>query len=262
MKHLNKKIFYLIIILLALLIPIFLFINWQSPEIPKIADDSKDVQETPQEIPALSNRDIAIKEVLENPDKIVRRTEINGETYFLTGYDDVFYGDNSKKENKPGQKFGGLIVFKLENGKPVFFWESNEYINVGRVGGFVDINNDGISEIVWEYDLGVTGRNNCFYIYKFVNDRFGLITPAKTIELITPSGGTLKYNRTLLCGDSALTYMKDIDNDGIPEIMVGEFTNAIIGDDIGGRAKDIRIYKYDGDKYYLWKEEKIGEEKP
>jgi len=261
MKYLNKKIFYLIIILLAFLVLAFLFINQQPSEVPEISEDDQNGQEIPEETPVLSNRDIAIKEVLENPDEVVQRTEINGETYLLTGYDDTFYGE-SRKENKPGWEFGGIIVFKLENDKPVMFWESEENINQGRPAYFGDINNDGISEIVWDYYLGVTGRDSCFYVYKFTGDRFKVVTPIKTIEGTTPSGITLKYNRTLIGGDSGLTYMKDIDNDGVPEIIMGSFTGAIIGDDIGGRAKDIKIYKYDGDKYYLWKEETVKASSP
>ena len=120
----------------------------------------------------------------------------------------------------------------------------------------MDINSDGIPEIVWEYDLGVTGRNNAFYVYKFAGDRFKIITPVRTVEGITPSGSILKYNDTLLSGDSGLTQMEDIDNDGVQEITVGDWMGAI-GDNAGG--KDIKIYKYDGDKYYLWKEDKTGE---
>ena len=249
----NKKTVICAIIILSILTTYLLLANLSSR---KNLDNTGNNQTTTPRDNKLSNRDIAIQEVLANPDKLLRRTQINGETYLLTGYDDVFYGDNNKKENKSGQKFGGLIVFKLENGKPILFWESTEYINVGRVGGLIDINNDGIKEIVWEYDLGVTGRNNSFYVYKFAGDGFKLVTPMKIVELTTPLGITLKYNRTLIGGDSSLTYMSDIDNDGIQEITVGDWMG-VIGDNAGG--KDIKIYKYDGDKYYLWKEDKTGE---
>jgi len=254
MKYLNKKTVIYTVIILVLLASIFLGINYLKQN-GSTKDPSNNNNNNPSvEESNLSNRDIAIREVLENPDKI-RRTEINGEVYPLTGYDDTFYG-KSRKENKPGWKDGGIIVFKLVNDKPVFFWESKEIINQGRPAHFQDINNDGINEIVWEYYLGVTGRDNCFYVYKFENSGFKLITPLLTT---TPSGSTWNYNITLLCGDSGLTQMEDIDNDGVQEITVGDWMG-VIGDNAGG--KDIKIYKYDGDKYYLWKEEKIGEEKP
>src|SRR3989344_789865 len=249
----NKKTVIYAIIILALPAIYLLLANWSSDRrLNNVGDNQNIISKNNKP----SNRDIAIQEALTNPDKLLRRAQFNGATYLLTGYDDVFYGDNNKKENKPGWKFGGLIVFKLENGRPVFFWESSENINVGRIGGFMDINSDGIPEIVWEYDLGVTGRNNAFYVYKFENSGFKLITPLLTT---TPSGSTWNYNITLLCGDSGLTQMEDIDNDGVQEIMVGDWKGSI-GDNTAG--KDIKIYKYDGDKYYLWKEEKIGEEKP
>ena len=249
----NKKTVIYAIIILALPAIYLLLANWSSDRRLNNVGDNQNIISKKNKP---SNRDIAIQEALTNPDKLLRRAQFNGATYLLTGYDDVFYGDNNKKENKPGWKFGGLIVFKLENGRPVFFWESSENINVGRIGGFMDINSDGIPEIVWEYDLGVTGRNNAFYVYKFAGDRFKIITPVRTVEGITPSGSILKYNDTLLSGDSGLTQMEDIDNDGVQEITVGDWMGAI-GDNAGG--KDIKIYKYKGERYYLWKEEKIEE---
>ena len=242
----NKKTVIYAIIILALPAIYLLLANWSSDRrLNNVGDNQNIISKNNKP----SNRDIAIQEALTNPDKLLRRAKINGETYLLTGYDDVFYGDNNKKENKPGQKFGGLIVFKLENGKLILFWESNEYINVGRVGGFMDINSDGISEIVWEYDLGVTGRNNSFYVYKFIGDRFKIVTPVETVELTTPFGIRYKYN-TLLGGDPELTYMSDIDNDGVQEIIVGT------GETSGN--KEFEIYKYDGEKYYFWKKGKVG----
>jgi hypothetical protein len=244
MKYLNKNIIYIIIILVFLTF-IFFIINYFEQNKNNQEPSNNSNGGTSVEESNLSNRDVAIKEALANPDKLPR-AEINGETYLLTGYDDVFYG-KSRKENKPGWKDGGIIVFKLINNESTFFWESKEIINQGRPARFQDINSDGIKEIVWEYYLGVTGRDNCFYVYKFENSGFELITPLLTT---TPSGSTWNYNTTLLCGDSGLTQMEDIDNDGVQEITVGDWIGAI-GDNAGG--KDIKIYKYDGDKYYLWK---------
>ena len=263
MKYLNKKILICAVIILVLLATYLLIANWfasrkiNNTDINQNNTQNSNNQATTLIDNKLSNRDIAIKEALTSPDKLLRRTQINGETYLLTGYDDVFYGDNAK-ENKPGQKFGGIIVFKLENDKPVFFWESEENIN-RDAAGFGDINNDGIPEIVWGYDLGVTGRNNAFYVYKFIGNGFRIVTPVDAWETVTSPGTVLKYSRTLLSGDSGLTYMEDIDKDGIQEIIVGDWKGNI-GDNAGG--KDIKIYKYDGDKYYLWKEETTGDGTP
>ncbi|MBI3589381.1 MAG: VCBS repeat-containing protein [Candidatus Liptonbacteria bacterium] len=184
---------------------------------------------------------LAIKEALNETDKLKKITQISGSTYILTGYQE------SNTENKPGRRFGGILVFKIENKKPVLFWESEEYVNTGKVAGFRDINNDGIDEIVWDYDLGVTGRNNAIYIYKFDKDKFRLITPIE-IEESSKFSTSIKYGRTILSGDNDLTYMKDIDGDKIQEIVVGYREGNII---------NRQTYKFNGQEYKLWKEEKI-----
>jgi len=82
--------------------------------------DSKPIQQI------LSNRDLAIQNALKNSDKL-EKAIINGGTYLLTGYDDTFWGyeqnSHGPKENSPGRPFGGILVFKIENGKFKFLEE-------------------------------------------------------------------------------------------------------------------------------------------
>ncbi len=238
MKYLTlKNIIYAggIIILLVL---IFFNHSQVSPTI-------KDPDNIPQPIiekEELSNREIAIQDAMEHPDKL-RTTKINGETYLLTGYSETYRLDGSLN-NKPGRMFGGILVFKLVNNQPVLFWESEDYIDSPYVS-FLDIDNDGIDEIVWAGDLGVTGRSGAFYVYKFTSDKFKIITPIE-IQESTVSSIKIKYGWTILVGDAELAYIRDIDDDKIQEIAVGyrdENEKALVF-----------IYKFNGTEYYLWKE--------
>ncbi len=243
----NKKLFALAG--LALLMSGYILcglISKKENTVPPTGNATTTANTEPQQ--TLSNRDLAIQEALKNPDKL-RRAQINGETYLLTGYDDTFYGyygsrSHGPRENSPGRPFGGILVYKLENGKPVLFWESKEYISKLFVS-FRDIDSDGTPEIVFDGYIGVTGRDNAIYVYKFVDNTVKLITPFEELETtIFPT--KFKYRSTLLGGTVELTYIKDIDNDGIQEIVVGS--------DNEDGTKDMKIYKFNGSKYYLWKE--------
>ena len=187
--------------------------------------------------PNLSNRENAIQYALARPSELPK-SEIHGATYILTGYDETAYLDDSH-DNKPGRKFGGILVFKIVDGEPELFWESEEYINRLYVR-YQDLDADGIPEIVWDGDLGATGRSNAYYVYKFADEHFKLITP---VEL---KGSTLKYGRTLLSGEPEYSSIQDIDNDGVMEIIVGYSNQA------GSIVK--RTYKFDGEQYVLWAE--------
>lgn len=194
--------------------------------------------------PTLNNRDLAVKKIMDSSGEVKPMAKINGVTYFLADYNDTFYG-GGPKENKPGWEFGGIIVFKTENDKPTIFWESEEAINVGS-SVFFDIDNDGIPEIVWDGYFGATGTDRAFYVYKYNKEEFKLITPTEIVKT-----SSLTYKQTTLGGDSSLTYMKDIDGDKIQEIIVG------YRDDSG--IKNVQIYKFNGEVYELWKEEKINQ---
>ena len=233
MDYSYKKINIFIVVLLVLV-----FFNQ-----PQVSPPTKNLDDIPQPIienTKISKRKIAIQNTMEHPDKL-RTTKINGETYLLTGYSETHYTND---DNKPGRKFGGILVFKLVNNEPVLFWESEDYINSPYVS-FLDIDNDGIDEIVWDGDLGVTGRSNAFYVYKFTGDKFKIITPIE-IQESTVSSIKIKYGWTLLAGSSELSYIKDIDDDKVLEIIVGSR-------DENEKAL-VFIYKFNGSEYYLWKE--------
>ena len=135
----------------------------RSPQINSIIDNKKAKPEPADEF--LSNREIAIREAMENPGPL-RKTKINGEIYILTGYSETTYLDDLH-DNKPGRGFGGILIFKLTNNGPELFWESEEYINHPYVS-WRDMDGDGIMEILWDGYLGVTGRSNSYYVYKLL----------------------------------------------------------------------------------------------
>ena len=189
--------------------------------------------------PDMSNRENAIRAALAHPERL-QKTQIHGETYLLTGYKDTLYGE-SNKDNKPGRKFGGILVFKVTDGQPELFWESDEYITQTYMD-FRDIDSDEISEIVWEGDLGATGRSHAFYVYRFDGDTFQLITPVQVREG-TVSGVPIEYGWTSVNGLPELTFMKDVDGDGVLEITTGYYDEN--GDAIS------KIYTFNGSQYSM-----------
>lgn len=245
MRKLILKI--ILIILLGLMFLFFYTKNSNRETIikedTKIASPIASTTESQTEDQKLSNREIAMVALLKNPDKFDKST-FKHEEYYLTSYNDSFYGDGP--ENRLGHKSGGIIVFKIEKGKPKIFWESVEEINNG-FAYFKDINNDGIPEIVWDGYFGATGRNSAYYAYKFDGNKFTTITPVRISKGITMEGTPVEATDTLISGDSGLTYMEDLDNDGIQEFTTGywdENNNAMVS-----------TYKWNGTEYYLWKKE-------
>lgn len=235
----NKKFKISIIILLFVILFFFLYTYFSTRK-------NIDVHTVPdrQKGPNFETRNNAINLTVKNLD-VLPKKEIKGDTYFLAWYQERKFQDNNNT-----YKPAGFVVFKLENRQPVLFWESKEEMNNNGRPRFQDIDNDNLDEIVWEGDLSVTGSNNSFYVYKFVNNNLKLITPIKTLEGVTPNGLQFKSFFTLLSGDNDLTYMKDIDGDNIQEIIVGyrDEKEEIVS----------KIYKFNDTEYFLWKETPIG----
>src|SRR3989344_263830 len=103
MKYLHSKTFYLIIVLGVLLsFSAFQKFTTQEPHEP----GNTPPQQTGKN--NTTNRDQAIQRVLSQPksDKL-QRAQINGTIYLLTGYDQA-----RNRENKPGWKDGGILIFK------------------------------------------------------------------------------------------------------------------------------------------------------
>lgn len=233
MKTKNKTVLFIIIIASALSILIFVGKNQQGVNIKSPKNENI----------IFTKRDFAIKDAQANPEKL-KKVIVNKETYLMTQYPEEKF-----QENNSGWRPAGIIFFKLENNQIKLFWESSEDISNGGSFRFQDIDNDGIAELIWEGDGGVTGENNSIYVYKFNGSGFKLITPAETAEVVNLKGEKIKHISTILGGDSDLTYMKDIDGDKIQEIVVGYREGNII---------NRQIYKFNGQEYKLWKEEKVN----
>ena len=102
---------------------------------------------------------------------------------------------------------------------------------------------DDIDEIVWDDDLGVTGRNNSYYVYKFVDGQFKLITP------VEPGYTRIGSGFSTVNSSAQYGQIKDLDGDGVMEIITA-FSDYRDEND----KPDYKIYKFNGSEYFLWYE--------
>jgi hypothetical protein len=147
----------------------------------------------------------------------------------------------------------GILVFEEKQvGEIKLIWESTDDIPDFRVKvGVYDLTGDGVNEVLalWDNDYGQN-----IYIYKWNGSGFDMITPYLDYKWF--DGVITK--ELAFGGEYAMTKIFDVDKDGIPEIVQPETT--ILGlaenrlDTI--EKKSYRAYKWDGTKYYLWKEQK------
>jgi len=154
----------------------------------------------------------------------------------------------------------GLLVFKIENDEIKKIWESSEeiFLDIPRIE-VRDITGDGNNEILAFWSDGkVEGLD----IYSWTGTTFQYITPQE--ELTSPDGVT-----RLVPGfgsyDGGIA-VKDLDGDKIEEVIIIETKSIGINPETDESIDEYyrKIYKWNTEKkeYYLWKEEKIGEEKP
>lgn len=271
----HKKI--ILIIFLAILIVIFLI--WQyftgidsadKEVIPRIINNSLEGQPEWE----LNLRQKAQQEIIAK----------NGEGYprgFLSNEIDVVVAavylpnflsqkkiTDSNKLNHPEEKKwkrqtrGGVMVFQLKNETLQQIWESQEVMGqpFGRVE-FKDLNNDKSDELlVWWSN----GKAYWLYIYKWIDGSFKLIIPSE--ETIDKEG--IKHSTFVFAAENI--DIIDRENDKVYEVKL-PYTKItkFLPDEYGYeiiplKEEYIRIYKWDGTEkpYYLWREEKIGEEKP
>ncbi len=139
----------------------------------------------------------------------------------------------------------GILVFEEKKiGEIELIWESMDDVAATRpILGVYDLTGEGVNEIIalWQYD-----KVDDLYIYKQNKDDFEMITPY--FEHVRSDGGVFKYIG--FNAEENLIKIFDVDKDGIPEIVF-PFT-------LGSKEKGevYRAYKWDGSKYYLWKEQK------
>jgi hypothetical protein len=213
-----------------------LFLKNMEPSIGGQLDPVSSISKSP--------REIAVIDYLEN-EVAAGETIYNGQKYSL-----VLFKESDGRRDKDGNELNnfparpsflkndaGALLYK----KNELIWESEEPIEkINTVDSdFIDINNDGIEELLLIDWVGekLTGCN--VFIYSFNNDDMELITP---YEIISYQGINYKTSQIVDCTD-----IIDIDNDENIEIITEEL-NTIT------KEKIIRTYKFNGLKYSLWKE--------
>lgn len=150
---------------------------------------------------------------------------------------------------KEKQHDGGIMVFEVnDNGSIKKIWESNDKISLSIPRMEIrDVTRDGKNEILAFWS---NGRSENLYIYSWTGSTFILISP------LIDSGIIPIFN-----ADEGKIEVKDIDNDHIEEIIViKDKTLSFDKETLEMIIETYRqIYKWNGQEYYLFKEEKITE---
>ncbi len=154
----------------------------------------------------------------------------------------TFYQPNYREKNLTQEdRRGGILVFEIESNVPKLIWESTDNITLTRPTIDVrDITGDGNAEILANWS---NGKVSLLYIYSWSGLDFRLITPMKKVEGLIGGSGNLYVP---IFGSSDDIQVRDLDNDSIEEVLLirPSKTGEILTD----------VYKWDGSKYYLWKE--------
>lgn len=177
---------------------------------------------------------------------------------------------------------GGILMLKqLPENKFSLFWEIKShffYTPAIQKKEYKDITGDGIKELITiSYSEYVAGNNIAYQYWIFTLDpetkTYKVLNPiyddkGERLEITdfenTSVFNPLKLNRfqTPSFIDSVI---KDLDGDGVYEIII---TNPVLEDfllipypkDIEGKDTRLgykQIWKWDGNKYYIWKQEYI-----
>ncbi|MEO8637830.1 MAG: hypothetical protein ABI430_02935 [Candidatus Taylorbacteria bacterium] len=169
-------------------------------------------------------------------------------TYYLINLKNLHSEDMNLRRHSEG-----ILVFEEKTpGEIKLIWESADEFTDPRVKvGVYDLTADGVNELIALLD---NDQGGAMLVYKWNGDGFDLITPYD--EHIRPDG---KVSPSLAFGaDSGMTKIYDVDKDGIPEIVF-PFDIRLNWDESTlnfNYRKVYRAYKWDGSKYYLWKEQK------
>lgn len=250
-----KIIILLIVVavLLAVALSFYYFFNVNNkPSVPNIDNvNQQQVQNNPNQGEVkISFREEALNKFYGNPEQSLL-LRINNREFRIVSYQSG--NPNGRPYNyQDVPKFrGGVTFLEKKNDKWEIFWESSEAIDTCCPSvDLRDLTNDGVEEIIVTV-IGPTGENIAYYIYQWRDGIFKIISPVREI---TTTIGTFKD--TEIGGYPA--EIKDIDGDNIYEVIV-EYEDNISSDPYSPKYVNYRqIYKYNGEQYYLWKEEKVG----
>lgn len=138
----------------------------------------------------------------------------------------VFYTIPEKGGELPAAASANVVVLKEQNGGFKKLWEDRNptagYIN--RLSGVRDINGDGKAEIIAARWVGAS-FGGYFDIFQWDGDKFVKLNGGWNVE-----------------NDIKSIELKDMAGDGTPEIVIGH------------RFSNPDIYKWEKDKYSLYKE--------
>lgn len=165
----------------------------------------------------------------------------------------TYFQRNKETENSPDlilrRHEQGILVFKkLSDGIFKLVWESEEEFFDPRYRlGVHDLTGDGVKEIILALN---NDKGGAVVVYKYTNNNeFNLITPY--VDYVWFDGKTTKS--IAFGADSGDTYVSDLDNDNIPEIIFPY--NVRIEKNTDEYNQVYRSYKWDGQRYFLWKEQ-------
>jgi hypothetical protein len=184
--------------------------------------------------------------------KIEPRLIINNRKLYFTSYKS-HAGNHFNVATGEWDGRAGIILFEENNQTLEEFWESSDDILMichSTPIKFLDLNSDNVKEII--ITESSCARNWAYYIYEWKKED-------NTFKLITPLSDDGR-------GPVVGGFFQDIDADGIDEIVNKweEDPYYLLALDIEDdryflRNERQQIYKYDGDKYVLWKDEIIRE---
>lgn len=197
----------------------------------------------------ISPRDAQIENYMDFPEKFPS-AQFDSKTFHLLAFPQSLPIHKSK--NFPDERYGnrgGLIVFSGDKE----IWGSKDFLLelTQESTKFQDLTGDAIPEIITTDSGGGNVTACVMSVYKWNGVIFELITPLPD-EYISPCDGSNPSNGGI----------KDIDNDGIFELitfkMYRVYPDADIGDPKRNQMRETElIYKFDGKKYFLWKETPI-----
>ena len=201
----------------------------------------------------LSQKEIAEKKVIDSKGEGYSRhsLEQEGEANIIVTFYQPYFPSPLKEDQT-----GGILVFEVDNSQVKKIWESDDIITLTRpVIDVRDVTGDGKTEILAFWS---DGKVDILYIYSWNGKSFDYITPIQKVEskyapenLYAPIFGVYKGN----------IQIKDLDGDNVEEVIIsGGTTRDEVGNEILLQSEI--IYKWNGHRYYLWKEEKIGDETP
>lgn len=199
-----------------------------------------------------SAREKAIEDIMSKNESVWNKeAKIFGDSKNLL----VFTGYADDPKNHPEEDSielssrAGIIAFRFSQNKLSEVWESLEPMSgVGKPGiKFDDLNFDRYPEVLVSFIQSKYNENLYIYRYNPKLGNFSLISPIES-----QLGGGLISS---LYGDLEGIKIIDIDGDNIKEVII---TNSLNIEDMSQPIeRKKQIYKFNGEAYKLWKEEKV-----